>query len=197
MKRMSIFTAMVLCLIFSIVSCQGNKSTKKEEKDKDGIKTEETGAAKTYQIGEKFALNNIQWEVVSANKLEEIPRESKDFDSGDNGSYKSEKGLFLVVNFKLKGSANNKPGGYDIDVIRVVEEGGTEYENIEPSGAIDNYRQQTKISNLSFAMVNREEEKEYMEIYDIAKTAKGLKLIWFGYNQAEKVVPQAEVDLGL
>lgn len=193
MERKIGFLVLVLCLAFSLASCKA-KTTGENE---NGKEEEITEAAKKYKIGEKFTLNKIQWTVVSVKKLNEIPKKIKDIGSKDEAPYKPKNGTFLVVNFKFKGSARNEPAGYNIDAIKAVDKDDKEYKNIEPSGAIDDYRMETNIPNLSFAMINIEEEKEYMEIYDIPKNAKGLKLIWLGFSSTGKVVTKVQVDLGL
>lgn len=188
---------LITCMLFSLLSCQ-KKEKKGEDKEQAETGTEETTKPeKTYKIGESFTLNNIQWEVISAKKMEEIPGKFDDPKTGEKTPNKPENGVFVVLHFKFKGNTKNEMGGFDTDVIKIVDNKGVKYGDIEPSGAIDDYRLETKISNLSLAVVNTEEEKEYMEIYDIPTTAKGLKLIWYGFDKSKKVVPKVEVDLGM
>jgi len=188
---------LITCMLFSLVSCQ-KKDNEGGDKEQTETRTEETTKSeKTYIISDSFFLNNIQWQVVSAKKMEEIPRKFDDPKTGEKTPHKPENGIFIVVHFKFKGNAKNEMGGFDTDVIKVVDSKGVKYGDIEPSGAIDDYRLETKIPNLSFAISNSEEEKEYMEIYDIPATAKDLKLIWYGFDKSKKVVPKVEVDLGV
>jgi len=188
---------LITCIIISLVSCQNNKN-EGEEKEQTGTGADETTKSeKTYKIGDSFTLNNIQWQVVSAKKMEEIPRKFDDPKTGEKTPHKPENGIFVVVHFKFKGNAKNEMGGFDTDVIKVVGSKGVKYGDIEPSGAIDDYRLETKIPNLSFAIINSEEEKEFMEIYDIPATAKNVNLIWYGFDKSKKVVPKVEVDLDI
>lgn len=185
-------------LVFTLVgaSCQKESSTTNQSSTQTETKAKK--AEKTYSLGQAFiAGSNLQFRVDKVEKKEVIKYEHCSKIMGDEcNDFIPEKGVYLVVYLTFKGNAGNEFGGYDTDAVKLVDSQDNSYNNIEPNGAIDEWRMQSGVPNFSFAMINSPEEKQYMEIYDIPKEAKGLKLQWLA-RKDQKIIAEAEVDLGI
>lgn len=195
----------VLLALTGVVLISGCVDTGKEKAvDEEGKtytqaednKAYETKALKSYGLGQTFtAGGNLRFTVDKVEKKELIKHEHcVEAMGGDCRDYKPKNGVYLIVYLTFQGSTENEVAGYNVDVIRLLDIKGRTYENIEPNGAIDEWRAQTKVPNLSFAMLNNPEKRQYMEIYDIPKDAGGLKLQWLIWKD-KKVQVEAEVNL--
>jgi len=109
--------------------------------------------------------------------------------------YKPANGTWLIVYLTFTGNASNEVGGYDVAAIKIVDSAGNVYNDIEPNGAVDEWRQQSGVTNLSLALINKAETKQYFEMYDIPSSATGLKAQWWGYDKNHNLIAEAEVVL--
>lgn len=193
-KTSFVFAAvMVVALVFAGWSCKKSATT-----DTGSKTSSPQSSVKTYQIGQTFtAGNNLEFKVDKVEKITEVKQKMcGGFE--ECTTFKPEKGTYLVMYLTFKGNASNETAGYDVDAIKIVDSQGKQYGNIEPHGAIDNYRMTINVENLSFAMINNPEAKQYMEMYDIPSDAKGLKAQWTTLDtKNNKVVVEAQVDLGI
>ena len=179
-KKFSLLLVIFLLFLFSGFSCR---------------EAVITGEVPEYKIGETVPVDNLELIVDSCEKKEDI-RQTIALEWEDKFPYQPERGSFLIVNFRFRGKKDNEAVTFDDKDLRVIDSKGVKYQDIEPFPVIDDWKKQTKTDPISYAMKNEEEEKNYMEIFDIPKDALGLFLEISTKVEGQRVL-RAKVDLGI